>query len=277
MSLRIATNVQSLAAQRTLAGNKMRQNNSLERLSSGQRINRAGDDAAGLAISEKMKAQIRSLKQAERNSNDGISMIQVAEGSLNEISNILIRLRELSIQSASDTVGQLERSFVDKEVQHLKKELQRIAEVTEFNGTKLLNGTAPILDIHVGTNNDDFQDRLQYDSETQATTLETLEIGDVNVLNKEAAQQNLAKLDTAINTVNRNRSDLGALQNRLNSTINNLMIYTENLSAAKSRIRDTDMAAETSELVKSNILTQANIAVLGQANSNSQAALQLLS
>jgi flagellin len=153
MGLRIATNVQSLAAQRFLSNNHEMQNRSLERLSSGSRINRAGDDAAGLAISEKLKANIRSLRQAGRNANDGVSLIQVAEGSMNEISNILIRLRELSIQSSSDTIGDTERAFVDKEVQHLKSEIDRISNVTEFNGTKLLNGTSQTMDIQVGVNN----------------------------------------------------------------------------------------------------------------------------
>lgn len=276
MSLRIATNIQSMAAQRALSGNKENQGKTLERLSSGERINRSGDDAAGLAISEKMRAQLRSMKQAERNANDGISMIQVAEGGLNELGNILIRLRELSMQSASDTIGELERSFVDKEVQHLKTEMERITGTIEFNGLKLLDGTAPMLEIQVGIHNNPTGDRLVYDSKGQETTNAVLGLDSVNVLTKESSQENLAQIDNALNVVNRNRSDLGALQNRLGSTINNLVNYQENLAAAKSRIRDTDMAFETSQLVKQNILTTANIAVLSQANTNPQAALQLL-
>ncbi len=276
MSLRIKTNTQAIAAQRSLSGNKRLQNQSLERLASGNRINRAGDDAAGLAISEKLIASTRSMKQAERNASDGISLIQTAEGATNEISSILIRLRELSIQSASDTIGNVERGFVDKEIQHLKEEINRIAQGTEYNGTKLLNGESESLDIQVGINNRPEEDRLTFHAGDQVVTTAALGISDVTTESKESSQANIEKLDTALNTVNENRSALGALQNRLQSTINNLGIYRENLRAANSRIRDTDMAEETSMLVRQNILTQANIAVLGQANANPQAALRLL-
>ncbi|MGK5089947.1 flagellin [Bdellovibrionota bacterium FG-2] len=277
MGLRIATNIQALASQRFLSQNNANQAKSLERLSSGQRINRAGDDAAGLAISEKLKANIRSMKQANRNANDGISMIQVAEGSMNEVSNILIRMRELSIQASSDTVGAPERTFIDKEVQHLKSEISRISNSTEFNGMKLLNGTSGKLDFQIGVNNNPDLDRLTYDSAQGMTTLASLGIDGVSTLGKEHAQGNMEMLDTALQRLNENRAGLGALQNRLQSTINNLMNYRENLEGANSRIRDTDMAEETSELVKGNILTQANIAVLAQSNQNPQAALKLLS
>ena len=276
MSLRIATNIQAIAGQRYLNMNHEQQNLSLERLASGHRINRAGDDAAGLAISEKLKANIRSMKQATRNANDGVSLVQVAEGAMNEVSNILIRMRELSIQTSSDTIGDTERGFVNKEVQALKAEVDRIANGTEFNGIKLLNGTAPKLDIQVGINNNPDQDRFGFDSQGLATTMERLGISDVSVASRESSQQNMAMLDGAINHLNENRAGLGALQNRLGSTINNLNIYTENLEGANSRIRDTDMAEETSELTKNNILTQANVSVLAQANSNSQLALKLL-
>ena len=276
MSLRIATNIQAIAGQRYLNMNHEQQNLSLERLASGHRINRAGDDAAGLAISEKLKANIRSMKQATRNANDGVSLVQVAEGAMNEVSNILIRMRELSIQTSSDTIGDTERGFVNKEVQALKSEVDRIANGTEFNGIKLLNGTSPKLDIQVGINNNPDQDRFGFDSQALTSTTEKLGIGEISVHSKEASQQNMMMLDGAINKLNENRAGLGALQNRLGSTINNLNIYTENLEGANSRIRDTDMAEETSELTKNNILTQANVSVLAQANSNSQLALKLL-
>ncbi len=276
MSLRIATNTQAIAAQRHLGINYHHQNNALEHLSSGSRINRAGDDAAGLAISEKLKANIRSMKQATRNANDGIALVQVAEGSMNEISNILIRLRELSIQASSDTIGDVERGFVNKEVQHLKEEINRIAASTEFNGTRLLDGSSPSLDIQVGIHNDAFNDRFVFDAKNLVTTLDSLGIDSVDVSKKEVAQGNMAKIDDAITRLNGNRASLGALQNRLGSTINNLQIYTENLAGANSRIRDTDMAEETSELTKYNILTNANMSVLGQANTNPQMALKLL-
>jgi flagellin len=276
MGLRIATNVQSLSSQRYLSGNMQQQNNTLEKLSSGSRINRAGDDAAGLAISEKLKADIRSMRQATRNANDGISLVQVAEGGMNEIGNILIRLRELSIQGASDTIGDTERGFINKEVQQLKAEVDRIANGTEFNGTKLLNGTSPDLEVQVGTKNDPFQDRLKFDSKEQVATLDALGVGSVATDTKSNSQENLTKIDFAINKINENRSGLGALQNRMQSTINNLNIYRENLEAANSRIRDTDMAEETSQMTKYNILTQANIAMLGQANQTPMSALKLI-
>ena len=276
MSLRIATNTQALAAQRFLTTNHENQNRSLEHLASGSRINRAGDDAAGLAISEKLRSHTRSLKQATRNANDGVSMIQTAEGAMNEVSNILIRLRELSIQSSSDTIGDTERSFVDKEVQHLKQEIDRISNVTEFNGRKLMNGTEQDLDIQIGLHNNAELDRFQYRTKDLTTTLDSMGIANVSTMSKESAQGNMAMLDSAITRLNENRASLGALQNRLYSTINNLNIYGENLQAANSRIRDTDMAEETSEMTKQNILTQANVSVLGQANQNSSIALKLL-
>ena len=276
MGLRIATNIQAIAAQRFLGTNHDNQNRALERLSSGSRINRAGDDAAGLAISEKLKASIRSMKQATRNASDGVSMIQVSEGAMNEVSNILVRLRELSIQAASDTIGDQERGFINKEVQQLKAETDRIANSTEYNGTKLLNGTSPDLDIQVGLNNNPSIARFTYGSKELMTSLDSLGLGNVTTETKEGAQNNLAALDGAINHVNNNRATLGALQNRLFSTINNQNIYRENLEAANSRIRDTDMAEETTELTKNNILTQANISVLSQANQNPMMALKLL-
>jgi flagellin len=276
MGLRIATNIQSLAAQRALRLNGESQNKSLERLSSGSRINKAGDDAAGLAISEKMKAGIRSMKQATRNASDGVSLIQVAEGALNEVSNIFIRLRELSIQSASDTIGEQERMFVDKEVQHLKQEVDRISKTTEFNGVPLLSGESRELEIQVGIHNDPTNDRMVFDTKNLVSTLESFGLNDISTVSRETSQENLGKLDTAINRVNENRSTMGALQNRLHSTINNLNIYRENTEAANSRIRDTDVAEETSELVKSNILTQSTVSVLSQANANPQMALKLM-
>jgi flagellin len=276
MGLRINTNIQAMSAQRSLSMNRMAQDKSLERLSSGYRINRAGDDAAGLAISENMRASVRSLGQANRNAQDGISLVQVAEGATNEISNILVRMRELSIQGASDTIGNLERGFINKEVQALKSEVDRISMNTEFNGTKLLNGSGEKLEIQVGIKNSPTEDRIVFDAQEQNVTTHGIGISDLSTVTKEDSQMNLEKIDAAINKVNENRSSLGATQNRLQSTINNIGIYKENLEAARSRIRDTDMAEETSELTKSNILSQAGISVLAQANQNPQQALKLL-
>lgn len=276
MGLRINTNIQAMAAQRSLDSNRSYQEKVLERLSSGNRINRAGDDAAGLAISERIRANTRSLAQASRNANDGISLVQVAEGATNEITNILVRMRELSIQGASDTVGPVERGFIDKEVQALKSEIDRIANNTEFNGTKLLNGQSEKLDIQVGINNEPTQDRIVFDASAQNVTANALGVSDVMTLSKENSQENLKKLDEALYRVNENRSALGAVQNRLQSTVNNIAIYKENLESARSRVRDADMAYETSELTKQNILTTAGISVLAQANANPQQALKLL-
>ncbi|MGZ3651845.1 MAG: flagellin N-terminal helical domain-containing protein, partial [Bdellovibrionota bacterium] len=248
----------------------------LNKLSSGTRITKAGDDAAGLAISEKLKGSIRSMQQANRNANDGISMIQTAEGGINEVSNILLRLRELSVQSASDTVGDTERGFTNKEFQALKSEVDRIAQTTHFNGTALLNGSGKTLDFQVGIENSPENDRLHYATADTDVTLGKLGLSSTGTMTKEDAQNNLSTIDTAIQKVNENRAGLGALQNRLSSTINNLSISTENLAAANSRIRDTDMAAETSELTKQSILAQAGTSVLAQANSSSNMALKLL-
>ncbi len=276
MGLRINTNVASIGAQRTLSNTSRRINNNLRKLSSGSRITRAGDDAAGLAISENLKAEIRSMRQAKRNAGDGISMIQTAEGALNEVSNIVIRLRELAIQAASDTVGDTERGFTDIEFQNLKDEIDRIAKSTKFNGIDLLNGTGGILEFQVGSGNDAFLDRLRFDSAKADATLAALGITAEAVNSKEGAQLSLQKLDDALVKINGTRADLGATQNRLSSTINNLAITDENLSAANSRIRDVDVAKETADMTKNNILIQAGTSVLAQANQFPQIALKLI-
>lgn len=276
MSLRINTNVSALNAQRTLAQNRMALDKSLQRLASGSRINTAGDDAAGLAISENLRAQIRGMRQAKRNAQDGISLIQVSEGGLNEVSNILVRLRELAIQAASDTIGDTERQFADREFQALKQEVDRIANVTQFNGTPLLNGKAGIFEIQVGTQNNPILDRVVYNGERSDASVDALKLGGESVATKQGAQLSLSVIDEGLVRANSIRADLGALQNRLQSTINNLAIADENLSVANSRIRDTDFAEEVSEMTKNNILLQAGISVLGQANQVNASAIKLL-
>jgi flagellin len=276
MGLRISTNVTALKGQRNLATSTENQATSLEKLSSGSRINRAGDDAAGLAISEKLKGSMRSINQAKRNASDGVSLIQTAEGGLNEVGNILIRLRELSVQSASDTIGAEERQYTNFEFQALTGEIDRIAQVTEFNGAKLLNGVGETFDFQVGIRNNPEQDRLQYSPQATDVTVGKLGLTESNVASKENAQMNLDKIDAAISNVNQNRAGLGALQNRLQSTIRNLGIQNESLNEANSRIRDTDFASESSELTKQSILNQAGTAVLSQANSVQMSALKLL-
>lgn len=276
MGLRINTNTASLNAQRNLGGSKMSLDRSLERLSSGFRINRAGDDAAGLAISENLRAQIRGLKQASRNAQDGVSLIQVAEGGLNEISSILIRLRELAVQAASDTIGPVERQFLNVEYDQLVSEIDRIADGTEFNGTQLLSGTGAILDFQVGTRNDPNIDRLSFDASKADANAAALGINLTSVADKASAQNSLSAIDSAIVGVSAMRADFGAIQNRLQSTISNLAISLENISAANSRIRDVDVAEETAELTKNNILLQAGTSVLAQANQSANSALTLL-
>lgn len=276
MGLRIATNVASLNAQKNLKGNSDRMDRSLARLASGFRINQASDDAAGLAISENLRGQIRGLRQAQRNAQDGVSLVQIAEGGLNEVSNILIRFRELAIQASSDTIGDTERKFLDVEYQQLKSELQRIAEVTRFNGRDLLNGTGGLMDIQVGIYNDDFKDRISFNTAAANSTLTALGMAAESLGTKEQAQMSIGAVDSAIVSVNAMRANFGALQNRLQSTIQNISIAEENLSAANSRIRDTDVASESAELARNNILQQAAVSVLQQANQMPMLALKLL-
>lgn len=307
MGLRIQTNVQALNAQRNLVASTEANSSSMEKLSSGYRINKASDDAAGLAISENLKAGIRGLNTARRNANDGVSLIQTAEGGLNEIGNIVIRLRELAVQAASDTIGDTERGFLNKEFTQLKDEIDRITNSTEFNGTMLLVGDQSNLpesmrnrsnvyplEVQVGKNylpDVDGMDqrnpvnviRLDLQSINAATEGEgSLNLGRADsedgarVDSKQSAQLSLATLDEALVKVSDYRSTLGAIQSRLNSAISNLSIQVENNAAANSRIRDTDFADETARMTQSNIVKQAGIAVMSQANQNPSAALRLL-
>jgi flagellin len=248
----------------------------MEKLASGFRINRAGDDAAGLAISENLKAQVRGLKQASRNAQDGISLVQVAEGSMNEISSIMIRLRELSVQAASDTVGPTERQFLNVEYDQLVSEIDRIAEGTEFNGTQLLAGVGSILDFQVGTRNNPEIDRISFDASKADANSAALGVNLTSVADKASAQNALAAIDQAIVSVSAMRADFGAIQNRLQSTVSNIQVSVENMSAANSRIRDVDVAEETSEMTRNNILLQAGTSVLAQANQQANVALGLL-
>lgn len=276
MGLRINTNVPSLGAQRALSQTNRRLDDNLRKLASGKRITRAGDDAAGLAISENLRSDIRSMRQAKRNANDGISLIQTAEGNLGEISNMLIRLRELAIQASSDTVGDKERSFSDIEFQNLKEEIDRISQSSEFNGIKLLNGTGGILDFQIGINNDPILDRISFDGNRTDATLGALGLDSETIGSKIGAQNTLKRLDDALVNINGMRANLGAIQNRLTSTVNNLGISDENLSAARSRISDVDIASESSDLTKNTILQKAGASVLSQANTTPQIALNLI-
>jgi len=276
MGMRVTTNISALNAQRNLIGSQRAINGSMAQLASGSRINKAADDAAGLAISENLKAQIRSATQAQRNANDGISMVQTAEGGLNEIGNIIVRLRELGIQASSDTVGNTERGFVDKEVQQLKSEIQRISSVTTWGTTKLLDGSTPDFDFQVGLFNNQEEDRITFHAGENLATLDALGLTGLDYTSKEGAQTALQMLDTAQTSVNGTRANLGALQNRLTSTVDNLGVAQENMSAANSRIRDTDVAQASSEMTRNNILLQAGTSTLAQANQVNQLALKLI-
>ncbi|MFI5390396.1 MAG: flagellin [Bacteriovoracales bacterium] len=277
MGLRINTNVPSLTAQRMVDGTTRRLASNYNRLSSGERIYRSGDDAAGLAISEKLKAHIRGSRQARRNANDSISLIQVAEGGLNEVTNIIVRMRELAVQAASDTIGDLERGYTDIEFQLLKDEIDRIARSTEYSGRKLLDGTSGQMEFQIGIKNDPVLDRIFYDGTDVDSTLTNLGLSGETISFKQGAQVTLDRLDRSLDQISGVRAMLGAIQNRATSVINNLGIYEENLSAANSRIRDVDYAEETADLARNNILLQAGISVLAQANEYNKGTLKLLS
>lgn len=276
MGLRVATNISSINAQRSLVGSQREIAKSFAQLSSGSRITKSADDAAGLSISEGMKSHIRGYQAAQRNANDGVSMVQVAEGGLNEISNILTRLRELGVQASSDTIGDQERGFVDKEVQQLKLEADRIAKTTRFGKVQLLDGTGGEFNFQVDIYNDDFKDRIKFNASDSNATAENLQIDGLNFSDKENARGALETIDIAQKQVNGFRANLGALQNRLFSTTDNIGVAIENLSAANSRIRDTDIAASSAELTRNNILMTASTSVLAQANQQPQLALKIL-
>ncbi|MCX6105420.1 MAG: flagellin [Proteobacteria bacterium] len=307
MGLRIRTNIASLNAQRRLGNATDAMGNSAAKLASGERINKAADDAAGLAMSENLRADVRSLNQAKRNALDGVSVLQTAEGGLTETTNMLVRLRELAVQSASDTIGTRERGFLDEEYQALKSEIDRIANSTEFNGTRLLVGATNIADdMHKGENQFPLEVQIGKDYYRQSDALDAknpvniirLDLNKLNAFStgenslqinktmagedvagiseKKDAQLSIGRLDEAITTVNQYRSYLGAVQNRMTSAISNLGVSVENLDTARSRIRDTDFAAETAEYTKAKILQQAGTSVLAQANQQPNVALGLL-
>jgi len=282
MGLRINSNIASINAQRNLSRSQIDLERSLDRLSSGLRITRAADDAAGLAISESLRAQVRGLAQAQRNANDGISVIQTAEGALNEISNILIRLRELAVQSSSTAgISNNERSFLQNEFSALQSEITRIASATQFGGRTLLDGSLSgsgnALVFQVGIFNNSSVDRFSLDVGSATASGLSVQASDAAISTATSAQAALATIDTALTSVSTLRGNLGASQNRLQSTINNLAVSIETLSSANSRIRDVDVAAETAALTRAQVLQQAGIAVLAQANVSQQVALTLLS
>jgi flagellin len=276
MGMRISTNVSSLNAQRTMISSQREIQKSFAQLSSGSRITKAADDAAGLGISENLKSQIRSLGQASRNANDGISMVQVAEGGMSEVTNILTRMRELGIQASSDTVGDQERGYIHAEVQQLASEVERIARTTQFGQTKLLSGEGKKFDIQVGVNNDSFEDRITFDATTLDSTAKNLGVDSLDFTSKKGAQKALKIVDDAQSKIASYRANLGALQNRFQSTVDNLGVQQEMLSAANSRIRDTDVAAAAAESTRNNVLLQASASVLSQANAIPNLAMRMI-
>ena len=273
MSLLVNTNVASLAAQNSLTNSTGQLERSVERLSSGLRITRAADDAAGLGVSETLRAHIKSINQATRNSNDGISLTQIADGGAQTIGNLLSRLRELASQSSNGTVGTTERSYLDQEFVQLRSEIDRIASVTEFNGTALLSGAANTFTLQIG-----FKSGANNTLSLSLKDLDLASIGlsSVNVSSSANAQSALGNIDSAISAVASARADYGSYQNRLEATISSLQVTSQNFSAAESRIRDADVAYETSIFTKNQILVQSGIAILAQANALPQQALALL-
>lgn len=279
MGLRVNTNVASLNAQRHLYDTTSRFGKSMERLSSGLRINRSGDDAAGLAISESLKSDIRALQQASRNAADGISLVQTAEGSLDEVNSILLRLRELAEQAATETLGSKERDYLDSEFQELLDEINRISQTAEFNGIKLLDGTAQTLRVQVGIGTDAASSAVSIDlSQPMSANALDLTAGTVRIIgtNGNAARVAVGLITAATGVVSSMRANFGAAQNRFETSIRNIGMTAENLAAANSRIRDVDVALETSTMTSLQILQQAGVAILAQANQTSQLALNLL-
>jgi flagellin len=306
MSLEIKTNVTAIKTQRQLSKNSRELNDSMERLSSGLRINKSADDAAGLAVSERLRARIRSLDVAKRNASDAVSYIQTAEGGLNEVTNITIRMRELTSQAASDTLGNRERSFLNKEFQQLRQEIDRIVQTTEFNGTKVLanQGDQRPIQIFVGASNRgvgldgevptydggidpdvleiDLSDLKELNLVMEAITKDTISLvpeqrdGGARDLGPTGTEELMRRLDNSINSISAFRATLGSVQSRLDSTITNIEVSSENLNAARSRIVDVDYASETAKFAQSRILTQAGLSVQAQANTVPEMVLSLL-
>ncbi len=274
MGLRVNTNIASMNAQRSLESATLRLQANFRRLSTGLRIASAADDAAGLAISERFRAQIRSTQQARRNAMDGISMVQVGEGALNEVSSILIRMRELAVQAKNGTVSNKDKETLDAEFQDLINEIERIAKSTTFNGVDLLDGSITSVTFQVGTGTTTGVDSINVSLTPILAT--TLGLNSLSIGSGANIGSAMTAIDNAIDRVSQIRGNFGAVQNRLSSTISNLGVQAENLSSAESRIRDIDVASETAQMTRNSILQQAAISILAQANIQPQAALQLL-
>ena len=276
MGLRIATNIASQNVQKNLKEVSNNGNSSLEKLSSGKRITKASDDAAGLAIATNLEAQTKGLRQATRNANDGISLVQTAEGGLNETTNILTRLRELTIQAASDTVGETERGFLDKEYQQLTKEIDRISESTVFNGTQLLNGEGKgSMDFQVGAFAGE-QNRITFESGESDSSSSSIGVEGTTIAEKGSALDAIQNVDKAIEIVSGQRANLGSIQSRLQSTVKNLEVQTINQDSARSVIQDVDVAEASAALASNSVVKNAGVSTLAQANQIPMSALRLI-
>jgi flagellin len=275
VALSINTNVQSMHANRELADNTLAHSKTLQKLSSGDRISTAGDDAASLSISEKLKGSIRSYQMAQRNSQDGISILQTAEGGMQETQNMLIRLRELSMQAATDTLGNEERSYVNTEFQHLKDEIKHIANNTVYDGQHLLNGTGEARDFQIGIDHDSAS-RLTFKAEVANILPSALGITESDISTKDGARIGLAMIDEALSRVSSGRATLGGIQSELHSQMMNIDTHKTNLTEANSRMRDTDVATESTKEVSERIRQEAGTAVLAQTNDMPKAVIKLL-
>lgn len=275
MGLRINTNIASQEVQKNLRTTSAAQESEFAKLSSGKRINKSADDAAGLAISKKLEAGSRGMRMATRNANDAISLVQVAEGGLNETSNILTRLRELSIQAGSDTVGEEERGYLSMEYEQLVSEADRISKTTAFNGRSLLNGTGEMLSFQIGAY-EGADNVIEMDTSFADSSAESLGIDGTNIRDRDDARSNLERIDSAIGKVSAFRANYGSIQARLQSTINNLDVATLNQEAARSRIEDVDIADSTAKLASAQIRSAAGVATLAQANQLGTQAMRLI-
>lgn len=275
MSLTVNTNIASINAYNNLSKSTAAMQKTFSRISSGLRITSAADDAAGLAVSENLDAEGRSVEAAKRNVNDGIGVVQVAEGATGEVGNIIKRMRELAVQASSETLGTDERAYVNDEFEQLSAEVGRIASTTNFNGVALTDGADTTLDVQVGINGT-ANDRLTISLGDLTTSALGIDTGSIDLSTAAGAQAALTDLDDALETVNGYRSSYGAMQNRLEASLSSLSTYGENVSAAKSRILDADFAKESAEMSKLQVMQQAGIAVLGQANGIAGSALRLI-
>ncbi len=275
MALTILNNLASLNTKRHLEESSDKYAQAAERIATGKRINKSGDDAAGLSISTHIEGQVRSIQQARRNAQDALSLMQVAEGGMNDVNNMVVRLRELSMQAASDNVGDQEREMIQFEVEQIKQEIDRLSEATKFFDTSLLNGKGRNFVFQIGPDNNE-NNRLEYDASKLNLSLSSLGLSGIDLSDIDSARSALTNIDESIKKIAEPRAQLGALQTRLNSISSSLSVYEENMTSARSRIVDADLAKETADAVKAQVLQKAGVAILSQTNMTPALALKLL-